>query len=108
MTADLQATSAPPNGGLGDQEAPAVGRWLSWRLPFSPWHLVLVPLSFLLLVPLLWIVITSLETEGEANHFPPVLVPAHPRFANYADAWAAAPFCQFFLNSALVTLVVRL
>src|SRR6476661_243578 len=100
MTADLQATSAPPNGGLGDQEAPAVGRWLSWRLPFSPWHLVLVPL--------LWIVITSFETEGEANHFPPVLVPAHPRFANYADAWAAAPFGQFFLNSSLVTLVVLL
>ena len=35
-------------------------------------------------------------------------MPAHPRFANYADAWAAAPFGQFFLNSALVTLVVLL
>ena len=77
-----------------------------WRLPFSPWHLVLIPLSFLLLVPLLWMLITSLETEGEANHFPPVLFPANPRFANYTEAWAQAPFGHFFLNSLTVTAVV--
>ena len=45
------------------------------RLPFSPWHLVLIPLTFILIVPLLWMLITSLETEGEANRFPPVLLP---------------------------------
>lgn len=77
----------------------------SW-LPFSPWHLVLVPLSFVLVAPMLWMLITSLETTGEANRFPPVLVPHHWRFANYADAWHRAPFGTFFLNSALVTFVV--
>ncbi len=76
------------------------------RLPFSPWHLVLIPLTFLLIVPLLWMLVTSLETEGEANRFPPVLLPESPRFENYSEAWAAAPFGHFFLNSALVTLVV--
>jgi multiple sugar transport system permease protein len=78
--------------------------WL--RLPFSPWHLVLIPLTFILLVPLLWMLITSLETEGEANRFPPVLLPERPRFENYSEAWQAAPFGHFFLNSAIVTLVV--
>ena len=43
------------------------------RLPFSTWHLVLIPVTFILIVPLLWMLITSLETEGEANRFPPVL-----------------------------------
>src|ERR1700750_953973 len=76
------------------------------RLPFSPWHLVLIPLAFLLIVPLLWMLITSLETQGEANHFPPILLPAHPQFENYTEAWAEAPFGHFFINSALVTLVV--
>ncbi len=76
------------------------------RLPFSPWHLVLVPLTFLLVVPLLWMLVTSLQTEGEANRFPPVLLPHHPRLANYTDAWHTAPFGTFFLNSTLVTLVV--
>jgi multiple sugar transport system permease protein len=76
------------------------------RLPFSPWHLVLLPLTFLLVAPLLWMVVTSLQTSSEANRFPPVLVPHHWRFSNYVDAWHTAPFGTFFLNSALVTLVV--
>ncbi|HEX4472513.1 MAG TPA: carbohydrate ABC transporter permease [Nocardioides sp.] len=76
------------------------------RLPFSPWHLVLVPLTLVLVAPLLWMVLTSLQTAAEANKFPPVLIPHHWRFANYVDAWHTAPFGTFFLNSALVTLVV--
>ncbi|MDT5066882.1 MAG: multiple sugar transport system permease protein, partial [Mycobacterium sp.] len=63
-------------------------------------------MTFILIVPLLWMLVTSLETEGEANSFPPVLVPKSPRLQNYSDAWATAPFGHFFLNSAMVTLVV--
>ncbi|CAN5164134.1 carbohydrate ABC transporter permease [soil metagenome] len=102
MTADLAPaelnapTTTPPDG-------PGCRRW---RPSFSPWHLVLIPLSFLLLVPLLWMLVTSLMTEGEANRFPPALWPESPRFENYSQAWATAPFGTFFLNSALVTLVV--
>jgi len=95
MTAAELTTSVEPH--------PASRRW---RLPFSPWHLVLVPLTFLLVVPLLWMVVTSLETQGEANRFPPVLLPHDPRIANYADAWHTAPFGTFFLNSTLVALAV--
>ena len=72
----------------------------------SPWHLVLIPLTFILLVPLIWMVITSLETEAETRQFPPVLLPASPQWGNYADALAAAPFLHFMLNSAVVALVV--
>jgi multiple sugar transport system permease protein len=88
------------------QTPPEVRPRRRWRLPFSPWHLVLVPLSLVLVAPMLWMLITSLQTTGEANRFPPVLFPHHWRFANYADAWHRAPFGTFFLNSALVTLVV--
>jgi multiple sugar transport system permease protein len=76
------------------------------RLPFSPWHLVLIPVTFILLVPLLWMLVTSLETDSEANHFPPVLIPESPKFSNYTEAWASAPFGHFFLTSVMVTLVV--
>ena len=67
---------------------------------------MLVPLTFVLVAPLLWMLLTSLQTTAEANRFPPVLIPHHWRFANYVDAWHTAPFGTFFLNSALVTLVV--
>ncbi len=62
-----------------------------FRLPFSPWHLVLIPTSFILVVPLVWMLITSLQTHGEANKFPPDLLPENPRWQNYPDAWQAAP-----------------
>jgi multiple sugar transport system permease protein len=76
-----------------------------WRLPFSPWHLVLLPASLVLIFPFAWLLITSVETTGEALHFPPVLIPHVLRFANYTDALNSAPFGRFFLNSAIVAVV---
>ncbi|BBX71584.1 ABC transporter permease subunit [Mycolicibacterium psychrotolerans] len=35
-----------------------------------------------------------------------MLFPANPRFANYTEAWAQAPFRHFFLNSLTVTAVI--
>ncbi|MGB3480792.1 MAG: carbohydrate ABC transporter permease [Mycobacterium sp.] len=94
--------AAPP---APEPEAAPVAAKRRW-LRFDPWHLVLIPVSFLLVVPLLWMLVTSLLTEGEANRFPPVLLPASPRFENYSEAWNAAPFGHFFLNSFTVTAVV--
>jgi multiple sugar transport system permease protein len=79
-----------------------------FRLPFSPWHLVLVPATLALIFPFVWLVVTSLETPAEALHFPPVLVPRELHFANYPDALAAAPFGRFFLNSAVVAVTTVL
>jgi multiple sugar transport system permease protein len=72
------------------------------QLPFSPWHLVLIPATIVLIFPFAWLIITSLETPSEALHFPPVLVPHRLDFGNYPAALQAAPFTRFFLNSAVV------
>jgi len=72
------------------------------RLPFSPWHLVLLPASLLLIFPFLWMLITSLETQNESLHFPPILVPHKLVPANYPNAFDAAPFSHFFVNSIVV------
>ncbi len=73
-----------------------------FRLPFSPWHLVLVPATLVLIFPFVWLVVTSVETPPEALHFPPILTPHVLRFANYPDAFKAAPFGRFFINSTAV------
>jgi multiple sugar transport system permease protein len=80
---------------------PAVAR-RGWRLPFSPWHLVLIPATLVLIFPFVWLLVTSVESQSEALHFPPVLVPHTIRLGNYKAAWDAAPFGRFFLNSAIV------
>jgi multiple sugar transport system permease protein len=72
------------------------------RLPFSPAHLILVPLALVMVTPLAWMVMTSIQTADEARHFPPVL-PSGIHWQNYTDAIHAAPFGRFFLNTALVT-----
>jgi multiple sugar transport system permease protein len=77
-------------------------------MPFSPWHLVLIPASVILLFPFIWLLVTSLETTGEALRFPPVLTPHVLRFANYKDALASAPFVRFFVNSAVVAVLTVL
>jgi multiple sugar transport system permease protein len=97
------ATSAPARntvGSTGRGGVPAPRR--RWRLPFSPWHLVLLPATLVLLFPFAWLLATSVEPLNEALHFPPVLIPHQIRLANYPDALSSAPFGHFFLNSAIV------
>jgi multiple sugar transport system permease protein len=79
-----------------------------FRLPFSPWHLVLVPATLALLFPFVWLVVTSVETPAEALHFPPILIPHELHLANYPNALAAAPFGRFFLNSTVVAVTTVL
>jgi multiple sugar transport system permease protein len=71
----------------------------------SPWHLVLIPVSALLLIPLAWMLVTSLETTAETHQFPPVLWPHDPQWHNYSQAVHAAPFFRFMLNSTFVAVV---
>lgn len=87
--------------GAVDLAAPAGGPRLRRWLP-SPRHALLLPLSLLMLTPLLWMLMTSIQTPSEALHFPPVL-PSGIHWQNYTNAFHAAPFGRFFLNSALVT-----
>jgi multiple sugar transport system permease protein len=104
----MSATSAPARGDLlAAAEAAPVHR-RRWRLPFSPWHLVLIPATIALLFPFVWLVVTSLETSPEALHFPPILIPHVIRFANYSDALSQAPFVHWLANSAVVAVTTVL
>jgi multiple sugar transport system permease protein len=98
------ATGAPVLARSGaDATEPDTGERRRWRP--SPWHLVLIPVSAVLLLPLVWMVITSLETTAETHQFPPVLWPHHPHWQNYPQAVQAAPFFRFMLNSTIVAVI---
>jgi multiple sugar transport system permease protein len=77
------------------------------RFLFSPWHLVLLPLALVMVIPLAWMLVTSLETLNETRHFPPILVPQEGlQFGNYSQVLQQAPFARWFLNTLVVTVVV--
>jgi multiple sugar transport system permease protein len=75
------------------------------RFLFSGWHLILFPIAVVMLIPLVWMAVTSVETLNETRHFPPVLVPSGVRWQNYTDVLNRAPFAQWFFNTLLVTVV---
>jgi len=53
--------------------------------------------------PLLWMLSGSLRTTQEIYRVPPVWIPDQPRWQNFRDAWQAAPFDRFYLNSIVTT-----
>jgi multiple sugar transport system permease protein len=65
-------------------------------------HLLLLAGGFLMVVPFLWMVSTSLKAPGKTFVFPPQWIPNPVVFRNYADMWTALPFGNFFLNSVKI------
>ncbi len=54
-------------------------------------------------LPIFWMVSGSLKTTQEIYSIPTQWIPDSPRWQNYVDAWNAAPFGRFYLNSILIT-----
>lgn len=57
--------------------------------------------SGLIALPFLWMVSTSLKPADEARTYPPTWLPSTAQWSNYAEAWRAAPFARFYLNSVV-------
>ncbi len=74
---------------------------MSVRRP-SAWHLVLLPVAFVMALPLLWMLLTSFSTLEESRRFPPGL-PSGLEWHNYVEAWTQSPFGHWLLNSAIVS-----
>ncbi|HEY2669019.1 MAG TPA: carbohydrate ABC transporter permease [Rugosimonospora sp.] len=77
-------------------------RWL----PFSPWHFVLAPVALLFGLPLVWLVLSSFMTNAQINRFPPTIIPHSLHLDGYRYVLHNALFPRWFLNSAIVALVV--
>ncbi len=75
------------------------------RLPFSPWHLILFPVAIVMVLPLLWMLITSVETLNETRIFPPVLIPHGIHLENYTQVLRLGSFDRWFANTTIVTTV---
>lgn len=77
-------------------------RWL----PFSPFHLVLIPVALVFAVPLLWLLLSSFMTNAQINKFPPTIIPDSLHLDGYRYVLHNALFPRWFLNSTIVALVV--
>ncbi len=67
-------------------------------------YVAMVVVVILILVPIFWMLSGSLKTNQEIMKFPPQWLPTNPQWHNYRDAWNAAPFGRFYLNTIITTL----
>lgn len=79
------------------------------RNPLRPTllYIGLLVISFFLLLPVLWMVSTSLKTLGTEFDLPIQWIPSDPRWENYAEAWSSpltrSDFAKYTINSVIVT-----
>ena len=70
---------------------------LRWRTALLTLCVLLI--SAAMLLPLVWMVFTSLKPETEIVQFPPKLLPHTFTFQHYADVWNRIPFARLYLNT---------
>ena len=75
-------------------------------LPFSPWHLVLVPVTLLFALPLVWLLVSSFMSNAQINRFPPTIIPNSLHLDGYRYVIENALFPRWFLNSMIASLTV--
>src|SRR5690242_3421766 len=68
-------------------------------------YVFITALAGVLIVPLFWLVSSSLKEGSHIFDQPVQWFPAVPQWKNYPDAWNALPFTRFFFNTLFVTLL---
>jgi multiple sugar transport system permease protein len=65
-------------------------------------HAVLIGGALIMIVPYMWMITLSLKPK-ELTYSKPYLIPTTLELSNYQEAWQAASFDRYYLNSAIVT-----
>jgi multiple sugar transport system permease protein len=60
------------------------------------------------LLPILWTLVTSFQTQEEVYSFPPTLIPGGVHYQNYIEIFGVSQYQMFALNSIIVTLLATL
>ncbi|MBX2977390.1 MAG: carbohydrate ABC transporter permease [Ignavibacteriaceae bacterium] len=71
-------------------------------------HVVMYALAIATIMPFVWMLLTSVKDMSDIFVYPPKWLPTNFRFRNYVDAFEAAPFGRFYLNSFLVSATVTI
>lgn len=90
--------------------APALTPARQARRLAVPWralglHLVVWLGALVMVFPFLWMLSTSLKTQGTAMAYPPVWIPRPAHWSNYLDVVQGFPFARFALNSFKIAIL---
>lgn len=63
---------------------------------------VLLTMTFLIFIPILWMISTSLKSEDAIWDTPIEIIPSKPTLHNFKNIWTTHPFLQYLENSLIV------
>lgn len=69
-------------------------------------YLILVAGALFILLPFVWMIVTSLKPSAEVLLMPPKWLPSRIQWENYVQAFESAPFVRYFCNSVIVTVLI--
>ncbi|MEA4909694.1 MAG: carbohydrate ABC transporter permease [Chloroflexi bacterium] len=84
----------------------SVGRVIRRVLADALWYVVAIALGLAVILPFIWMIVTSLKGPNEVFAYPPTWIPKTFVWQNYLEVWREAPFARYFLNSTLVAVAV--
>lgn len=68
-------------------------------------HLVLIIGAVIMVIPFIWMILTSLKTYAESVQVPPKIFPKVFQWHNYKEVFDLLPFFKFMLNTFIVTVI---
>jgi multiple sugar transport system permease protein len=77
----------------------------SFRFSLVTRYALLVILAVIMLVPFLWMIVTSLQSPETLVRFPPQFIPSSPRWSNYSEVFNEMPIGTFFFNSVKISVL---
>ncbi len=69
-------------------------------------YLILVLGAAFILLPFVWMILTSVKPSKEVLMMPPKWIPSRIQWENYREAFHAVPFFRYFSNSVIVTVCI--
>ncbi len=69
-------------------------------------YAILTVVAFVMMLPFVWMLSTSLKEPSDIFVFPPTWIPSPFRWDNYAEVLQAVPFGRFYFNSVYIAALV--
>lgn len=98
----MTATSAPSVS--ESSEARSYRRSATMRQWLGPLaaYVTMTLIAIVVMIPLFWMISTSLKERWEIFAYPPEWIPSNPQWQNYREAFTKYPLGRFMLNSGLL------
>jgi multiple sugar transport system permease protein len=72
-----------------------VGAWRALQ------YLLLALVTFVMAMPLIWMILSALKPDTETSSYPPTLLPVRPTLVNFGTLFKISPFAAFYANSVI-------